>query len=174
MFKIGFWISKYDIRPYLDVKKGFWMSKYDIQPQFQCQKRILNVKICYLAECQNRILNVKIRHLARFQMWKLDFEYQNIIFSHSSNVKIGFWMWKYDIRLQFECQNRDSECQNTIFNPCSNAKIGFWMSKYIFGPISNGKIGLGMSKDDIRPQFEFQNRILNVILRYLAPFRMSK
>ena len=31
-----------------------------------------------------------------------------------------------------------------------------------------------MSKYDIRPQFERQNRILNVKIRYSARFRMSK
>ena len=31
-----------------------------------------------------------------------------------------------------------------------------------------------MSKYDIRPQFECQNRILNVKIRYSARFRMSK
>ena len=31
-----------------------------------------------------------------------------------------------------------------------------------------------MSKYDIRPQLECQNRILNVKMRYSAPFRMSK
>ena len=51
------------------------MSKYDIQPDF---------------ECQNRILNVKIRHSAQVRMSKSDFECQNTIFGPSSNVKIGF------------------------------------------------------------------------------------
>ena len=31
-----------------------------------------------------------------------------------------------------------------------------------------------MSKFDIRPEFECQNRILNVEIRYSAPVRMSK
>ena len=51
------------------------MSKYDIRSQF---------------ECQNRILNVKIRYSASVGMSKYDFEYQNTIFGPFSNVKIGF------------------------------------------------------------------------------------
>ena len=39
-------------------------------------------------------------------MSKLDFECQNTIFRLSSNVKIGFWISKYDFPTQFECQNR--------------------------------------------------------------------
>ena len=35
-----------------------------------------------------------------------DFECKNTIFGPSSNVKIGFGMSKYDIRPQFECQNK--------------------------------------------------------------------
>ena len=31
-----------------------------------------------------------------------------------------------------------------------------------------------MSKFDIRPEFEYQNRILNVKIRYLVQVRMSK
>ena len=51
------------------------MSKFDIRPDF---------------ECQNRILNVKMRYLARIRMSKKDFECQNSILGPSSNVKIGF------------------------------------------------------------------------------------
>ena len=53
------------------------MSKYDIRSQF---------------ECQNRILNVKIRYLAKVRMSKYDSEYQNTIFG--------------PISPDFECQNR--------------------------------------------------------------------
>ena len=55
------------------------MSKYDIRPDF---------------ECQNRILNVKIRYSAQVRMSKLDSEYQKTIFGQISIIKIGF-----------ECQN---------------------------------------------------------------------
>ena len=65
-------------------------------------------------------------------------------------------MSSFDIRPQFECQNRIL-IQNTIFGPISNVKIGFKMSKY-----------------DIRSDFEFQNRILNVKIRYSASVRMTK
>ena len=68
------------------------MSKYDIRPDFECQNRILNVKIRYWPdfECQNRILNVKIQYLAPVRMSEYDFECQITIFGLSSNVKIGF------------------------------------------------------------------------------------
>ena len=66
------------------------MSKYDNRPKFECQNRILNVKIRNLGpssnvkigfrmskydirpdfECQNRILNVKMRYLAQVPMSK--------------------------------------------------------------------------------------------------------
>ena len=45
-------MSKYDIRPILNFKIGFWMSKYNIRPKFECQNRILNVKILYSASVQ--------------------------------------------------------------------------------------------------------------------------
>ena len=70
------------------------MSKYDIGSQF---------------ECQNRILNVIMRYSAKIRMSKKDFECQNTIFRHSTNVKMGFGTSKDDIRPQFE----------------SNVKIGF-------------------------------------------------
>ena len=38
------------------------------------------------------------------RMSKYDFEYRNMIFRLSANVKIGFWMSKYDFPTQFECQ----------------------------------------------------------------------
>ena len=38
-------MSKYDILPHLNVKIGFLMTKYDIRPQFECHNRIENVKI---------------------------------------------------------------------------------------------------------------------------------
>ena len=48
------------------------------------------------------------------------------------------------------------------------------MSKYDIRPELNNKIGFRMSKSDIRPEFECQNRISNVKMRYSAPDRMSK
>ena len=83
-------------------------------------------------------------------------------------------MSKFDIRSKFECQNKilnvkirysarirmskwDFECQNLIFAPNSNVKIGFRMSNF-----------------DTRSKFEYQNKILNVKIRYLARIRMSK
>ena len=68
------------------------MSKYDIRPVFECQNRILNVKIRYSAQVRisNRIMNIKIRYSASVRMSKYDFECQNTIFGPISNVKIGF------------------------------------------------------------------------------------
>ena len=63
-------------------------------------------------------------------------------------------MSKYDIRPDFECQNR---VFNVEIQPSSKVKIGFRMSKY-----------------DIPPDFECGNRILNVKFRYSAQVRMSK
>ena len=51
------------------------MSKYDIQPYFECQNRILNVKIIYSPPGRKS---------------KYDFGCQNTIMGLSSNVKIGF------------------------------------------------------------------------------------
>ena len=50
----------------------FKMSKYDIQPDFECQNRILNVKVRYSTSVRmpNMILNVKIRYLAHFRISK--------------------------------------------------------------------------------------------------------
>ena len=68
-------MSKFDIGPSSNVKIGFRMSKCDIRPEF---------------ECQNRILNVKIRYSVQVRMSKWDFECQNSIFGPNSNVKIRF------------------------------------------------------------------------------------
>ena len=73
----------------------------------------------------------------------------------SSNVEIGFHVSKYDIRPQFECQNKIP------------------MPKSIFGPSSNIKIGFRMSKCDIWPQFECQIRISNIKIGHSARIRMS-
>ena len=50
----------------------FKMSKYDIRPDFECQNRILNVKVRYSASVRmpNMILNVKIRYSAHFRISK--------------------------------------------------------------------------------------------------------
>ena len=61
-----------------NVKKRFWISKHDIPTQFECQKRILNVKIGFSDS---------------WRMSKYGFEYQNRIFWLIVNVKIGFWIW---------------------------------------------------------------------------------
>ena len=61
------------------------MSKYDIRPDSKCP--ISNVKMADF-ECQNRILNVKIPYSAPFRMSKKDFECQNTIIGPSLNVKI--------------------------------------------------------------------------------------
>ena len=112
------------------------MSKYDFRPKF---------------ECQTRISNAKIRYLLLVPMLRLDFDCLNSILGPSSNVKIGLRMSKYDIRPQFECQNRISnvkidirsqfECQNRILI----VKMRYTISKY-------------------------QNLISNVKIRYSAQF----
>ena len=67
------------------------MSKFDIQPYFECQNRILNVKIRYSApvqmsksdfKCQNAIFRLILN-------FRIGFERQNMIFGLNSNVKIG-------------------------------------------------------------------------------------
>ena len=98
------------------------MSKYDMRSLFECQGRILNVKIRKSAlvlnvkigfrmsnemskydippqfECQNRMLNIKIRYSVRYRI-----------------SKYYFSMSKYNIWLDFECQNR-----------ILNVKIRYW------------------------------------------------
>ena len=64
------------------------MSKYDMLPQFECQIRILNVKIQYSAklECQNRKkYDMRPQFECQFRILnvKIDIE-------PNSNVKIGF------------------------------------------------------------------------------------
>ena len=68
------------------------MSKYDIWPQFECQNRLLNVKIRFSApyECQNRNFYVKIRYQPQFicinRVLNVKMRYSPL----RSNVKIGF------------------------------------------------------------------------------------
>ena len=66
------------------------------------------------------------------------------------NIKIQFFE---SVRMS----KQDFECQNSIFLLSSNVKIGFCMSKY-----------------DFPTQFEFQNRILNIIIAFSELDRMSK
>ena len=151
-------MSKYNIRPSSKVKIGLRMSIYDIPPDF---------------ECENRILNVKLRYSAQVRMSKKDYECYNTIFSLNSNVKIGFWLdcidsWSLQPYLLWK------ECQNAIYGPFSNVKIGFWMLKYDIQPQFECQNRILNANCDIRPQFKCQNRILNVKIRYSAVFRMSK
>ena len=103
------------------------------------------------------------------------------------NVKIKFRMSKWDIRPQFECQNRILNgkmlCSVQIQ---SNEKIGFQTSKCnircefesqnrilnvkysIFGPSSNAKIGFWMPECDIWPLVRIWNSISNVKMWYSA------
>ena len=48
------------------------------------------------------------------------------------------------------------------------------MSNSIFVQSSNLKIGVRLSKCDIQTEFECQNMISNIRMRYSAPIRMSK
>ena len=55
-------MSKYDFEcqnnifgPNSNVKIGFLMSKYDIRSQFECPNKIVNVKITYSAQFEYQI-----------------------------------------------------------------------------------------------------------------------
>ena len=98
---------------------------------------------------------------------KKDFECQNSIFGQSSNVKIGLRMSKCDIQLEFECQNMISNIR-VRYSTEFESQIRFRMSNAIFGPSSKAQKGYRLSKCDIRPQFECQNMISNVEMRYSA------
>ena len=78
----------------LNVKIGFRMAKCDIRPNFKWQNRLPNVEMWYSA--RNR------KFLPKLECKKQDRECQNTIFAPNSNVKIKFWMSKWDIRPQFE------------------------------------------------------------------------
>ena len=56
------------------------------------------------------------------------------------------------------------------------SKKAIRMSKYDIRPELNNKIGIRREceKCEIRPEFECQNRIPNVKMRYSAPDRISK
>ena len=120
------------------------MSKCDNRPHFECQNKILNVKIRYSARIQMSNLDFECQNaiFGPISNVKIGFKYQNAIFGPCSNVKIGFQMSKFGIRSHFEYQRRisnvkmrysaripmsiqDFECQNSIFGPNSNVKIGF-------------------------------------------------
>ena len=66
-----------------------------IIPQFECQKRISNVKIRYSVPIRIRISKKYSRC-------------QSTISGPSWNVKIGLRMLKFDIQSQFECQHKIS------------------------------------------------------------------
>ena len=105
--KIGFRNSKFDNRPYLNVKIGFRISKCYIRSKFECKNSILHDKMRYSVrvEWQNRNSNVKMRYSSWVRMLKQDLECKNAIFGPNSKVTK---MSKWDIHLQFECQNRIS------------------------------------------------------------------
>ena len=100
-------------------------------------------------------------------------------------------MSKCDIRPQIECRNRISNgkmlysTQIQMTNRISKvemrysvrirkSKWNFEFQNSVFGPNLKVKIGLRMSKCDIQPEFEGQNRISMVKIRYSARIRMSK
>ena len=83
-------------------------------------------------------------------------------------------MSKFDIRPEFECQNRILNIKIRYSPLIRMSKWDFGCKNSIFGPNSNVKIGIRMSKFDIQSKFEYQNKILNVKIRYLARTRMSK
>ena len=147
--KIGFWMSKYDIRPKSfcsNFKIGFWMSKYDFRPEFEfqnpiltCQNTIFDQNLILTSNCQNRILTFKIL----FRPIRIG---QNIT----------FWMSKYDIRSFGRIRMSKSYFE----------KIRFWH-----------RTNVGHSKSDIRTcriSYRIQNRILNVKIRYSTKVRIVK
>ena len=66
------------------------------------------------------------------------------------------------------------ECQHSVVGANLNVKIGLRSQSAIFSLNSNVKIGFLLSKCVIPPEFECQNRISNITLRYSAPVRISK
>ena len=66
------------------------------------------------------------------------------------------------------------EFQHSVVGENLNVKIGLRSQNAIFSLNSNVKIGFLLSKCVIPPEFECQNRISNITLRYSAPVRMSK
>ena len=92
---IEFWHSAFDklgfrMSPIRTCQIGFRMSKCNIRPQF---------------ECQNRILNVKMWYSVRIRLSKWDFECQHAMFGPNSNVQIWFRISKCNIWPEFECEN---------------------------------------------------------------------
>ena len=82
-------------------------------------------------------------------------------------------MLKFDIRPEFECQNRILNVK-IRYSGHSNVKIGFRMSKFDIRSQFEFQNRILNVKIDIRPEFECQNRILNVKIRYSVQVRMSK
>ena len=122
------------IAPNSNVKIGFLMSKLDIRPHFECQNRILNGKMRYSAPIQIKKIGFQRRnaifgansnvdigfHMSRWNIrHHFKNEFQNMILNVKSNIrsdlndKIGFRRSKCDIRSEFECQNslRDFKCE---------------------------------------------------------------
>ena len=83
-------------------------------------------------------------------------------------------MSKFDIRSKFESQNGILNVKTRYSAQVRMSKYDFECENSIFGLNSNVKTGFRMSKFDTRSNFEFQNKILNVKIRYLARIRMSK
>ena len=92
VFRFSFFAFRFSIFE-LSRKIVFWHSKsyFDIR-----------------SESENAILIFKILFWHSNWVGKsyFDIQNQNSIFRLSSNVKIGFWMSKYDFPTHFECQNR--------------------------------------------------------------------
>ena len=102
--------DKIDIPPRnSNVKIDFRRSNCDIRAQFECQNRISNVKMrcSTLGKWHNR--KYECQSVIFFLNWSVKnriVNVKNTIFAPNLNVKIKFRMSKWDIRPQFECQNR--------------------------------------------------------------------
>ena len=145
---------------------AFWHSQsyFYIRSQFESQIGI---------ECQNTIfmsssnvkialLNVKTRYSASVPMSKI--EIWMSILGLSLSVTIGLIMSKYDIRRQYECQNRIFNVKMWYSATVSNNQNMFWMSNCAIWPQFECRSYFWMSKCDIHAQFESQNRIF--MLKY--------
>ena len=199
-FKILFWhsnldrISNFDIQnPILTFEFGpniaFWHSKSYFDIRIRTEYRILTFKILFWHSNLDRISN---------------FDIQNPILTFEFGPNIEFWHSKsyFDIQIRAEYRiltfeilfwhsNSGIISHFDIQNPILTFELGpnieFWHSKSYFDIrirakyriltfkiLLLSKIGFRLSKFYIRSQFESQNRILDVKIRYSVQVRMSK
>ena len=83
-------------------------------------------------------------------------------------------MSKYDFATHFECQIRILDIKRALSDSVRMSKYDFESQNTIFRLSSNVRIGFCMSKYDFPTQFECQNRILYVKIRFSESVRMPK